>query len=40
MNYKIAKAFKKQTDKIKDPRILKKIRKTIEQIYEDLHCRI
>ncbi len=29
MKYKIAKAFTKQTAKIKDPKILAKIRKTI-----------
>jgi hypothetical protein len=34
MKYKIAKAFTKQTAKIKDPKILAKIRKTIEQIGE------
>ncbi|MEO1298826.1 MAG: type II toxin-antitoxin system RelE/ParE family toxin [Cyanobacteria bacterium J06636_16] len=34
MKYKIAKAFKKQVDKINDSRILTKIRVTVEQIGE------
>ena len=32
MKYRIAKAFTKQVAKIKDPKVLAKIRKTIEQI--------
>jgi mRNA-degrading endonuclease RelE of RelBE toxin-antitoxin system len=32
MRYKISKAFKKQVSKINDPKILSKVRKTIEQI--------
>lgn len=34
MKYRIAKAFTKQAAKIKDPKILAKIRTTIEQIGE------